>query len=114
MNPLLLAGWWGFFVTALNLLPVSQLDGGHIAYAVFGRAHRWVARGVFVLVLAFALFRAQTYLLLLGLVFLMGLDHPPALDDLTPIGPGRRALGLATLLSLVVLATPMPIATVCG
>lgn len=114
MNPLLLAGWWGFFVTALNLLPVSQLDGGHIAYAIFGRAHRWVARLAYAAALAVALVEAPTYLLLLGLVFLMRLDHPPALDDLTPIGPGRRALGLVTLASLLVLATPQPITSLCG
>jgi len=114
MNPLLLAGWWGFFVTALNLLPVSQLDGGHIAYAIFGRAHRWVARAAYLAALAVAVFKAPTYLLLLGLVFLMRLDHPPALDDLTAIGPGRRALGIVTLLSLLILATPQPLTSLCG
>jgi len=109
MNPLLMAGWWGFLVTALNLLPVSQLDGGHISYAIFGRHHRMVAWGMFALAAAVALLRSPGYIVMLGLVFLMGLEHPPALNDLTPLDWRRRALGLATLLLFFALVTPEPL-----
>lgn len=110
MNPLLAAGWWGFFVTALNLLPVSQLDGGHISYAIFGRRHRFVARGAFAAAALVTVAVNPGYLLMLGLVFAMGLEHPPALDALTPIDPRRRLLGLATLVLCLLLITPDPFA----
>lgn len=109
MNPLLMAGWWGFLVTALNLLPVSQLDGGHISYAMFGRYHTAVAWGMFGMAAAVALAKSPGYLLMLGLVFLMGLTHPPALDDVSSIGTPRRILGGLTLLLFFLLATPQPL-----
>jgi hypothetical protein len=106
-NPLLMAGWWGLLITALNLVPVSQLDGGHIAYALFGRFHRWVARGVFGLA-AVATLLNPGYIVMLALVFMMGIQHPPALNDLTPIGTPRKLLGLATLLLFLTLVTLQP------
>lgn len=112
MNPLLMAGWWGFLVTALNLLPVSQLDGGHISYAVFGKHHTIVAWSMFGLAAVVALAKSPGYLLMLGLVFLMGLNHPPALDDVSSIGTPRRILGLLTLLLFFLLATPQPLTPV--
>jgi membrane-associated protease RseP (regulator of RpoE activity) len=108
MNPLLMAGWWGFFITALNLLPISQLDGGHIAYALFGSAHRYFAWAVFGLAAAVALLVSPQYILMLSLVFLLGIEHPPALNDLTPIGTPRRVLGLLTLLLFPLLFTINP------
>lgn len=110
MNPLLMAGWWGFLITALNLFPVSQLDGGHIAYALFGRAHRWVARGMFLLAILVAILKSPSYVVMMLLVLFMGLDHPPALNDLTPIGTPRRILGILTLILFFLLFTPVPLA----
>ncbi len=111
MNPLLMAGWWGLLVTAINLFPVSQLDGGHISYALFGRAHRWVAWGMyaFALVVTFSNADGMAYVLMLGLVLFMGITHPPALDDVTPVDGWRRLLGLATLALFFLLITPQPI-----
>jgi membrane-associated protease RseP (regulator of RpoE activity) len=109
MNPLLAAGWWGFFITALNLLPVSQLDGGHVSYALFGSRHRLVAWGAFAAAAAVAVVVNKGYLLMLVLVLAMGLEHPPALDSISPIGKGRRALGLFALLLFVLLITPDPL-----
>lgn len=108
MNPLLMAGWWGFFITALNLLPISQLDGGHIAYALFGGAQRYFAWALFLVAAVFALLISPQYILMLSLVFLMGVEHPPALNDLTPIGTPRRLLGLLTLLLFPLLFTLNP------
>jgi membrane-associated protease RseP (regulator of RpoE activity) len=108
MNPLLMAGWWGFLVTALNLVPISQLDGGHIAYALLGSRHRLLAWGLFVFAVAVTLLRSPQYLLMLILVFMMGIEHPPALDDLTPIGTPRKVLGIATLIMFLTLITLNP------
>ncbi len=109
MNPMLMAGWWGFLVTALNLLPVSQLDGGHISYAMFGKYHSLVAWGMFGLAAVVALAKSPGYLLMLGLVYFMGLNHPPALNDVSSIGTPRRILGILTLLLFFLLATPQPL-----
>jgi membrane-associated protease RseP (regulator of RpoE activity) len=106
-HPLLMAGWWGLLITALNLLPVSQLDGGHIAYALFGRRHRLVAWAMFAVAVVVALLYPG-YLVMLVLVFLMGIEHPPALNDLTPVGPARKVLGIATFLLLLSLITLRP------
>ena len=114
MNPLLMAGWWGLLVTALNLLPVSQLDGGHIAYAVFGGAQRYIAWIIYGIAVAVALTMSPGYLVMLFLVLMMGLNHPPALDDITDVGTPRRALGIATLLLFLALATPNPIQSIGG
>lgn len=108
MNPLLMAGWWGLFVTALNLVPVSQLDGGHINYALFGTRHRYVAWAMFIVAALVTVLVNPGFTLMLILVFAMGVEHPPALNDLSPIGTPRMILGLLTLLLFFTLITPDP------
>jgi membrane-associated protease RseP (regulator of RpoE activity) len=111
LHPMALAGWLGFFVTALNLMPLSQLDGGHIVYAVMGRGHRkivWVFLGV--LLALFLITRWQGWLVWVALAVGLGLRHPPPLDDLTPLDPPRRVLAIIALVLLVVLITPLPFA----
>lgn len=111
LHPMALAGWLGFFVTVLNLMPLSQLDGGHIVYAVFGRGHRkivWVFLGV--LVLLYLVSHWEGWLVWVALSVGLGLKHPPPLDDLTPLDGPRRVLALIALGLLVVLLTPRPFA----
>jgi membrane-associated protease RseP (regulator of RpoE activity) len=111
LNPLLMAGWWGFFLTALNLLPTSQLDGGHINYALFGSNHRYSAWGMLLLAVAVAAFtRNIGFFVMAALILAVGVEHPPALNDLTPIGRGRRILGFAALALFFLLITPDPFA----
>jgi len=109
LHPMALAGWLGFFVTALNLMPLSQLDGGHIAYAVVGRGHRkivWLFLGA--LVVLFIVSRWPGWLVWVALAIGLGLRHPPPLDDLTPLDPRRRVLAVVALVLLVLLITPFP------
>jgi len=109
LHPAALAGWLGFFVTALNLMPLSQLDGGHIAYAVVGRGYRkvvWVFLGV--LVMLFLVSRWQGWLVWVALAVALGLRHPPPLDDVTPLDAPRRILAVIALGLLVLLITPLP------
>ena len=86
VHPVALAGWVGLFVTALNLFPVGQLDGGRIAYALFGPWHRQVSIATFVALMVLgAVFRSANWIVFAGLILLlMGFHHPPPLDDLTP------------------------------
>jgi len=111
LHPMALAGWLGFFVTALNLMPLSQLDGGHIAYAVLGRGYRkvvWLFLGV--LALLFLMTRWQGWLVWVVLPVALGLRHPPPLDDLTPLDAPRRVMAILALGLLVALITPLPFA----
>lgn len=98
MNPMLLAGWVGCFVTGLNMLPVSQLDGGHVSYAIFGKGAHVVARCFFFTVVGYiVLFEQYHWSIMLILVTLIGIHHPPTANDRVPIGLGRRILGLCSL-----------------
>ncbi|MBN1395555.1 MAG: site-2 protease family protein [Pirellulales bacterium] len=99
-NPYLMAGWVGLFVTGLNMLPVSQFDGGHVAYAVLGRrnAHR-LARGLVIAAILFIIYNeAYPWVLLLVLVLLLGVDHPNTSDDRARLGWLRLIIGWLALL----------------
>jgi len=111
VHPVALAGWVGLFVTALNLFPVGQLDGGRIAYALFGPRHRFVSIGTFFALLALgAVAETVNWIVFAGLVVLLiGFNHAPPLDDLTPLSPERYAVGVFCLVLLVLLIPPVPI-----
>uniref|UniRef100_A0A7C4QPG2 Site-2 protease family protein n=1 Tax=Schlesneria paludicola TaxID=360056 RepID=A0A7C4QPG2_9PLAN len=110
LNPLLFAGWVGIFLTGLNLLPVSQLDGGHIMYGLLGRrAHRiaWgvlAAGGIYMLVTG-----DQSYGLIFVLLLLLGVRHPPTTNDRVPLGAGRVLLGWFTMALFLVCFTLRPL-----
>jgi len=110
-HPVFDAAWVGLLVTALNLMPVGQLDGGRIAYAIFGRRHRMVGIATFVALLALGVVTWSLNWVVWGLFifFFVGFHHGPPLDDVTPLSPGRRALGLACLILLLFLVPPVPI-----
>ena len=98
LNPFFVAGWVGLLITGLNMVPVGQLDGGHITYSLFGRGAHWIARLIVVAVIAFMVY-AQTFLWLVMTLFilLIGTDHPPSADDGAKLGVLRVLLGLASL-----------------
>lgn len=104
------AGWVGVFITALNLLPIGQLDGGHLLYTLVGRAAHYVAWGLILAATCYMIWVQQySYVLLLILVTLTGPRHPPTRDDSVPLGWGRQILGYATLAFLLVGFTTQPI-----
>jgi membrane-associated protease RseP (regulator of RpoE activity) len=111
LNPYFMAGWVGLVVTGLNMLPVSQLDGGHVVYTLFGKRARWVARGFVVIALIFVAWTSvlsgqpSPWSLMLLLVILMGPDHPPTRNDSARLGWLRTTLGLLSL-SIPVLCFP--------
>ena len=120
--PFLCVGWFGLLVTALNLLPVGQLDGGHIIYALFKSSHKFIARVFFGITLGMGLMGLLPYVgidfladygLLNWLVwallmfFVIRIDHPPFVDP-EPIGTGRKLLGVFALFMFVSSFTPVP------
>jgi membrane-associated protease RseP (regulator of RpoE activity) len=109
-NPLFMAGWVGMLVTGLNMLPVSQLDGGHVIYGLFGRRSKWIARAFIVAAIGFIIVTEQyNWIVMLVLVLLLGVDHPPTEDDSVPLGPVRWTIGLVSLLIPVFCFTPVMI-----
>lgn len=109
-NPAFMAGWVGMLVTGLNMIPISQLDGGHVSYAIFGRRSCWLARGILIgAISAIVLLGRINWIALVVIVTLLGADHPPVRDD--DRGPGglRRGLGLVSLLIPLVTFMPEPL-----
>lgn len=111
LHPVGVAAWFGFFVTALNLIPAGQLDGGHIVYALFGSRHALISKlAVGGLVLIGVAFGSINWLVWAALIVgLMGFRHSPTMDDITPLDGRRRALGLFALILLVLLLPPVPL-----
>jgi membrane-associated protease RseP (regulator of RpoE activity) len=108
LGPLGLAGWFGLFVTALNLIPVGQLDGGHATYALLRRyAHRISAIGWWVCVAL--IYFGPNWILWAVLLRFLGRRHPPTLNDGLPVGDGRALIGLLCLAIFVVCFVPNPV-----
>jgi membrane-associated protease RseP (regulator of RpoE activity) len=108
LHPTALAAWLGLFATALNLLPLGQLDGGHILYAATGRAQRRLALPLW-LGLALLGYFWPGWLLWSLIVLVIGLYHPPVYDESEPLDGKRRALVLVALLLFVLCFMPVPI-----
>lgn len=108
LHPVAFAGWFGLFVTALNLLPMGQLDGGHVSYALLGRRHAFVAWTTFGGLILMGTFFWPGWLFWAAIALALGLKHPPPLNDLTPLDRRRRIIGVLALLLFLSLITPSP------
>ncbi len=109
-NPYLMAGWVGMFITGLNMLPVSQLDGGHVAYALLDRGAHTLARGVLVAAMIFVLLSEQYgWVVMLVIVIVMGIDHPTTSNDNVELNPLRRTIGWLSLLVPILCLSPIVI-----
>lgn len=107
IHPLAYAGWAGLLITALNLLPIGQLDGGHIVYSILGKNHRFVAIMALIAFAYIAVFMFAGWIVLLALLVWVGPKHPPTLDE-SAIDWKRSALGILTIVILFFSFTPKP------
>jgi len=102
------AGWAGLLVTALNLIPAGQLDGGHIMYALLGRKGAHIVTWLVIVALAVLSFKWTGWLLWLALVLVFGRQQDMPLDDLTELTVGQRAVAAAMLVVFVLVFVPVP------
>jgi membrane-associated protease RseP (regulator of RpoE activity) len=123
IHPLGHAAWFGLLATMFNLLPLGQLDGGHIAYAALGQRSRWLIRGTYFLCLVVGLLGVASWyiyhteprlfwpgwLLWAFIGRMIGLRHPPTLDDSVPIGRLRQNLAILALITFILCFIPVPI-----
>ena len=117
MHPIAFAAWFGLLATALNLFPISQLDGGHICYAVLGRKSTWVTYLMIAVAIGLTFVSiswvAWTVLLMI-MILILGPHHPPTFDEHEPLDRGRLILAGVALLMLLVCFTPAPIGAFVG
>lgn len=108
LHPVAFSGWIGLLVTCLNLLPVGQLDGGHVAYAVLGRRQRGLARVVFLMLILLGMTGWSGWLIWAVILYIMGLNHPPVAYEWVPLDRRRRIIGWASMGIFILTFTPVP------
>ncbi|MGI0148814.1 MAG: site-2 protease family protein, partial [Thermoplasmata archaeon] len=111
LHPLAFAGWVGLFVTAINLLPAGQLDGGHVARALLGRRQFYVSWAAILILFGMSVFYPGWFIFGF-LIFMLGVRHPPPLNDITRLDPARKLVGIAAIVILLVTFVPQPFVVV--
>lgn len=109
--PLLFAGWFGLLVTALNLLPIGQLDGGHVLYSLLGRKQKYVAVTAFAFILFIAFFYdiKSWFIWAILIIFIIRIKHPPVVDEDTPLDRKRILVGIIAIIIFILCFIPAPI-----
>lgn len=108
LHPIGFAAWFGLFVTSLNLLPIGQLDGGHVAYALWGRRQRTMAMVFLPILLVLGFIGWPGWFLWAFMAGLWGLGHPPVIDPHVPLGRNRTIVGWIAFVVFVVTFAPVP------
>ena len=112
MSAMAYAAWFGMFATAMNLFPVGQLDGGHIAYALLGRRSTYLTMLMIGVALALAYFTPTLIgwaVILIIMLLVVGPRHPRTFDEDVPLDRGRQLLAAFALFMFAVCFTPVPI-----
>jgi len=108
LNPVAFAGWIGLFVTSINLIPVGQLDGGHIAFALLGEKQ---SRLSFILVLVMTLLGVllwEGWIVWAVLLLVLGLRHPPVISWEVPLDRRRKVIGWIAFVIFILTFIPVP------
>lgn len=108
LSPVAFAGWIGMFVTAMNLLPIGQLDGGHLVYALIGPMHRAFSIAMIAVLIALGFLAWQGWFVWAGLISILGMWHPPIEDQDAPLEPGQRLIAGATIAVFILTFIPAP------
>jgi len=108
LSPVAIAAWFGLLITGINLLPMGQLDGGHVTYAVLGKAARPIAIATFITLLGLGWYVWNGWYTWAFFALLSGLSHAAPLNDITPLDGKRTLIGGLTLILFVTLVTLKP------
>jgi membrane-associated protease RseP (regulator of RpoE activity) len=108
LHPVAFAGWIGFFVTSLNLLPIGQLDGGHIAYALFGERHSYLSKILIPILFLLGLFLWEGWAIWAIVLLILGLKHPPVFYSEILLDGKRRFFGWLGFLIFIITFIPEP------
>jgi len=109
LHPIAFAGWVGILVTALNLFPIGQLDGGHVSYALLGKKSYKYTRYILLVFIFMGIFFWVGWFVWALLLSFMGLKHPAILDEDTPLSPRRKVVGIMVFIIFILSFTPNPI-----
>ncbi len=102
------AGWFGLFVTSMNLLPIGQLDGGHIAYALLGRKQRFLSIGMVAILIILGVIGWPGWYIWAILISFLGLQHPPTIDEDVPLDLKHQLIGWGSIVLFIVTFMPVP------
>ena len=108
LHPAAFSGWIGLLVTSLNLIPVGQLDGGHVSYAILGKKQRVVAKIFMACLLVLGAIGWMGWLVWFALLLFLGLNHPPVIYDWIPLDKKRKIIGYIALFVFVITFMPKP------
>ncbi|MBI5641943.1 MAG: site-2 protease family protein [Deltaproteobacteria bacterium] len=108
LHPVAFAGWIGMFVTAMNLLPIGQLDGGHIVYALIGRKHRLFSMAMIAILVVLGIFNWTGWFIWAALISVIGMWHPPIEDEYSPMDGKRKAVTAAAIIVFILTFMPTP------
>lgn len=108
LHPIAFAGWFGFFVTSMNLIPVGQLDGGHILYAFAGKKQKNFSYALVAVMSVLGYLYWPGWLVWAVLLLLLGIKHPPVMYWEEPLDPRRRNIGIASLIIFILTFIPAP------
>ena len=108
IHPVGFAGWIGLLVTSLNLLPIGQLDGGHVAYALLGERQNKISKYVFLGLIGLGIFGWPGWLFWGAILFILGFRHPPPLEVWVPLDRKRKVIGWLAVAIFILTFIPVP------
>ncbi|MCL4478631.1 MAG: site-2 protease family protein [Deltaproteobacteria bacterium] len=107
-GPIAFAGWIGMFVTAMNLIPIGQLDGGHIAYALFGKWYNMIARLALIGLVVIGIMSWNVWLFWALIILILGIRHPSPMDPFQPLDSKRKIIGWIAVIIFIITFIPVP------
>jgi membrane-associated protease RseP (regulator of RpoE activity) len=108
LHPIAFAGWIGLFITSLNLIPIGQLDGGHIAYAFLREGHKKLSIALIAVMGVMAVFFWPGWAVWAGLMLILGIKHPPVIFWEEPLDGRHRMTGIIALIIFIITFVPSP------